>query len=68
MEEFSARGVNLMRIESRPTGQELGRYWFTIDTEGHLADPRVAEALTGLRRLCPDVRLLGSYPRAELVA
>lgn len=65
LQEFSVRGVNLMRIESRPTGEELGRYWFAIDAEGHLTDPRVAEALLALRRLCPDVRLLGSYPRAD---
>jgi len=68
LQEFSVRGVNLMRIESRPTGEQLGRYWFTIDAEGHLADPRVAEVLTGLRRRCPDVRVLGSYPQADRTA
>lgn len=68
LQEFLVRGVNLMRIESRPTGAQLGRYWFTIDAEGHLVDSRVAEALAGLRRLCPDVRLLGSYPRADRTA
>ncbi len=65
LEQFSARGVNLSRIESRPTGLGLGRYCFWIDAEGHVADARMGEALTGLRRTCADVRFLGSYPRAD---
>ena len=63
--EFSVRDVNLSRIESRPTGQGMGRYSFSIDCEGHVDDARVGEALMGLRRVCPDVRFLGSYPRAD---
>ncbi|MDP9395549.1 MAG: prephenate dehydratase [Actinomycetota bacterium] len=66
--EFAVRGVNLTRIESRPTKEGLGRYCFSIDCEGHVADARVGEALTGLRRVCSDVRFLGSYPRADGVA
>jgi prephenate dehydratase len=63
--EFAVRGVNLTRIESRPTGERLGRYCFSVDCEGHVDDVRVGEALTGLRRVCRDVRFLGSYPRAD---
>lgn len=66
--EFAVRGVNLTRIESRPTGEQLGRYCFSVDCEGHVDDPRVGEALMGLRRICADVRFLGSYPRADAVA
>ena len=66
--ELAVRGVNLTRIESRPTGERLGRYCFSIDCEGHVDDARVGEALMGLRRVCPDVRFLGSYPRADLGA
>ncbi|MDX6298601.1 MAG: prephenate dehydratase [Nocardioidaceae bacterium] len=65
LEQFAARGVDLTRIESRPTGSALGKYCFSIDAEGHVADPRVGEALMGLRRTCADVRFLGSYPRAD---
>ena len=65
LEEFAVRGVNLSRIESRPTGDGIGRYCFSIDAEGHLEEPRVSEALMGLRRICADVRFLGSYPRAD---
>ncbi|MDI5964249.1 prephenate dehydratase [Streptomyces sp. SL13] len=67
LQEFSVRGVNLMRIESRPTGGGLGRYCFSIDAEGHITDRRVGDALMGLKRICPKVRFLGSYPRADEV-
>ena len=63
--EFAVRGINLTWIESRPTGGGLGRYCFSIDCEGHIVDARVGEALMGLRRICTDVRFLGSYPRAD---
>ena len=66
--EFAVRGVNLTRIESRPTGVGLGRYYFSIDAEGHVAHARVAETLAAIRRECADVRFLGSYPRADGVA
>ncbi|GIJ51467.1 prephenate dehydratase [Virgisporangium aliadipatigenens] len=62
--ELAVRGVNLTRIESRPTGERLGRYAFFLDCTGHVAEARVGEALMGLRRICADVRFLGSYPRA----
>ncbi|TDB82878.1 ACT domain-containing protein, partial [Micromonospora fluostatini] len=61
--ELAVRGVNLTRIESRPTGEALGRYVFVLDCTGHVADVRLGEALQGLRRVCADVRFLGSYPR-----
>ena len=61
--EFATRGVNLTFIQSRPTGLELGHYHFIIDAEGHIDDENVGQAIDGLRRICEDVRLLGSYPR-----
>ncbi|HEY8473533.1 MAG TPA: prephenate dehydratase [Natronosporangium sp.] len=61
--ELAVRGINLTRIESRPTGEQLGRYTFFLDCTGHVAEARVGEALMGLRRICADVRFLGSYPR-----
>jgi prephenate dehydratase len=65
LEQFSTRGVNLSRIESRPTGDALGQYCFSIDCEGHVREARVAEALMGLHRTCTEVRFVGSYPRAD---
>lgn len=65
LEQFAVRGVDLTRLESRPTGEALGQYCFAIDAAAHLSEARMAEALTGLHRTCADVRFLGSYPRAD---
>jgi prephenate dehydratase len=63
--EFAVRGVNLSTIQSRPTGGGLGSYFFFIDCEGHIDDARVGEAMMGVRRVCAEVRFLGSYPRSD---
>ncbi len=63
--EFAVRGINLTRIESRPTGGGIGDYFFAVDCEGHIDEARVGEALIGLHRICADVRYLGSYPRSD---
>jgi prephenate dehydratase len=63
--EFAVRGINLTTIQSRPTGDRLGQYYFFIDCEGHVDDARVGEALMGLRRVCAQVRFLGSYARCD---
>ena len=63
--EFAVRGVNLTRIESRPTKAGVGHYCFSIDCEGHIADARVGDALAAAHRICDEVRFLGSYTRAE---
>ena len=65
LEQFAVRGVNMTRLESRPTGEAMGSYCFSIDFEGHLTEERVRESLIGLKRVCMDVRFLGSYPRAD---
>jgi prephenate dehydratase len=65
LDQFATRGVNLSRIESRPTGQYLGHYFFSIDADGHVGDARVADALAGLHRISPATRFLGSYERAD---
>lgn len=67
LQEYAARGVNMMRIESRPTGEGIGWYCFSVDCEGHVSDRRVGDVLMGLRRACRQVRFLGSYPRADEV-
>ena len=47
----ATRGVNLSRIESRPTGEQLGTYVFFLDCTGHVAEPAMGEALAALHRL-----------------
>lgn len=65
LEILSSRGVNLTRIESRPTKTALGSYCFSIDAEGHIRDERLGAALMDLRRICQNVVFLGSYARAD---
>jgi prephenate dehydratase len=62
LREFSDRGVNLTRIESRPLRSGLGRYMFFCDLEGAASDEVVAEAIERLRAKAESVRILGSYP------
>jgi prephenate dehydratase len=60
--EFSSRGINLSRIESRPQRSELGRYFFFLDADGSLDDEPVGAAIAALRTKAESVRILGSYP------
>ncbi|WP_055404673.1 MULTISPECIES: prephenate dehydratase [unclassified Mycobacterium] len=60
--EFGIRGIDLTRIESRPTRTALGTYMFFADCVGHIDDDAVSEALKALHRRCADVRYLGSWP------
>jgi prephenate dehydratase len=62
LSEFSNRGINLTRIESRPLRQGLGRYMFFCDLEGKESDEIVAAAIAQLRTKAESVRTLGSYP------
>ncbi|GDY31200.1 prephenate dehydratase [Gandjariella thermophila] len=66
--ELALRGINLTRIESRPTKERLGEYRFFLDLIGHVAEERVGDALAALRRRCLHVRFLGSYPTAERIS
>ncbi|MEU0536662.1 prephenate dehydratase [Amycolatopsis tolypomycina] len=63
--ELAGRGINLTRLDARPTRSNFGEYRFFIDFEGHVAEPRVLDALTALRRHCRTLRFLGSHPRAD---
>ncbi|WP_277453835.1 prephenate dehydratase [Janibacter sp. DB-40] len=64
LEQFAVRGINMTRLESRPTKDSMGSYCFSIDFEGHVQDERVGAALMSLHRVCADLRFLGSYPAA----
>lgn len=62
LHEFSDRGINLTRIESRPSREELGVYIFLIDLDGHRDDPLVAQALAAVREQAAFFKVFGSYP------
>ncbi|QGG47732.1 prephenate dehydratase [Heliorestis convoluta] len=66
LKEFAERQINLTRIESRPTKQELGHYLFYIDCVGHQRDPRVAEALKAIGKNSILTRILGSYKKGAV--
>ena len=63
--EFAQRNINLVKIESRPTKQALGRYIFLIDCDGHRQETEVAAALEGLRQRVDMLKIFGSYPTWE---
>jgi chorismate mutase/prephenate dehydratase len=63
--EFAKRGINITRIESRPTRENPWEYNFFLDCEGHRQDKQVHDALEDLRKVTFFVKVLGSYPRAE---
>ncbi len=62
--QFSARDLNLVKLESRPTKEGLGEYCFIIDFEGHIADAVVADCLRELHAGLRALKFLGSYPAA----
>jgi len=62
--QFTARNINLTKLESRPTKHSLGDYCFIIDLEGHVDDEVVADCLRDLRVQLASVKFLGSYPAA----
>jgi chorismate mutase/prephenate dehydratase len=66
LEPFHIHGVNLTRIESRPSRLGKWAYVFFVDIEGHVEDPPVATALQDLAKVSKLARVLGSYPRAVL--
>jgi prephenate dehydratase len=62
LHEFSDREINMTKIESRPSGEELGVYIFLIDVEGHRKDPMLAQALAAVKEQSSYFRVFGSYP------
>jgi chorismate mutase / prephenate dehydratase len=62
---FSNEGINLTRIESRPSRRRMWTYVFFADFQGHPEEERVARALEALEEYCPYVSLIGAYPEAS---
>ena len=62
LSEFAYAGINLVKIQSRPTKQALGDYMFFVDIEGSTSDLEVQTALNCLRLKLREVKVLGSYP------
>ena len=62
---FARHGVSMSRIESRPARTGQWEYLFYVDLEGHLSEPKVAQALAELTEKAPFVKVFGSYPAAD---
>ena len=65
LQVFRKYGLNLTKIESRPTKKKAWEYVFFMDFSGHSTDSVVQKALQELRKFCIYVKVLGSYPRSE---
>ncbi len=63
--EFAQRGINLTKIESRPSKRALGDYMFHIDCEGHIKEGKVKGALDAIARKVSMLKILGAYPMAK---
>ena len=62
---FAKRGLNLSKVESRPSGKAAWEYCFFVDVIGHFEEKAVAEAVEDLKAFCPFVKWLGSYPNVR---
>lgn len=66
LEPFHRIGVDLTRVETRPSRTGKWTYVFFIDFEGHRDDPKVSAVLAEVSSIVADLRVLGSYPKAVL--
>jgi chorismate mutase/prephenate dehydratase len=60
---FASHGINMTKIESRPSRRKAWEYIFFVDLEGHLQEDRVRKALEELKARCLFLKILGSYPQ-----
>lgn len=61
---FAQRGINMLKLESRPIRGRMFEYCFYIDFDGSLLQPKTQEAIAEVREHCREVKVLGSYKRA----
>ncbi len=63
---FQTHKINLTKIESRPSKKMAWNYYFFVDFEGHVEEPRAQKTIEALKKNCTFIRVLGSYPKADL--
>ena len=63
---FADAGINLTRIESRPSRKKAWEYVFFIDLVGHAEEPTVREALERVAEHCVELKIFGSYPMGDV--
>jgi chorismate mutase / prephenate dehydratase len=67
LDVFKENGINLTDIEKRPSKKVNWEYYFFIDAEGHVDDPKMKTALADAKQHCLQLTVLGSYPKASEV-
>lgn len=66
LEPFNAEGINIGKIESRPSRRKAWEYCFFLDVDGHASDPALQKVLEELRKRCTQVKILGTFPVPSL--
>ncbi len=61
---FADSGINLTKIESRPSRRKAWDYHFFVDMEGHYEDEKIRRAIDALAKECTFLKVLGAYPAA----
>lgn len=65
LEPVAKSGLNMLKLESRPSKHENWSYFFFLDLEGHIADPPIQDTIKKMKEICLFVKLLGSYPQTR---
>jgi chorismate mutase/prephenate dehydratase len=66
LEPFEQHGIDMTRLESRPSHSGIWSYRFFIDFKGHVDDVPIQKFLDDIRAQSAELKILGSYPRAVL--
>ena len=66
LKPFQEKGIDLSRLESRPSRNLKWNYVFFVDFKGHIEDSAVSEILLELQEMGAELKVLGSYPKAVL--
>jgi len=66
LDAFAQRGLNLLKIESRPIAGTPWSYCFYLDLQASLKDPNTAAAIEELKKHADSVKILGCYPQAKV--
>ncbi|MEE4356019.1 MAG: prephenate dehydratase [Desulfococcaceae bacterium] len=67
MKPIADNGLNMVKLESRPTKHENWSYFFFVDVEGHMEDEIVQKTVNEMRQICLYLKILGSYPKSTEV-
>jgi len=64
LEPIAKSGINMLKLESRPSKHENWSYFFFVDLEGHTEDKKIQDTVSKMKKLCLFLKILGSYPKS----